>query len=189
MKLVIGLGNPGSKYHQTRHNVGFMVLDQYVNDLNQTFKYDNKFNAEVMITNIALEKVMFVKPTTYMNLSGEAIIKIMKYYDIDIEDIIVFVDDINLDTGRLRLRGFGGHGGHNGLKNMIGLCHTNEFKRVRIGVGSNSNMALDHYVLSQFGKQEMIDISIAIEKSKDIINQFIKGVSFTDIMTTFNTQT
>ncbi len=189
MKLIIGLGNPGIKYQQTRHNVGFMVLDQYANDLKQTFKYDSKFNAEVFMGNIYQEKVMFLKPSTYMNLSGEAIIKIMKYYDIEIEDIIVFVDDINLDTGRLRLRAFGGHGGHNGLKNIIGLCHTNEFKRVRIGVSNNSNMALDHYVLSQFGKQEMIDIAIAIEKSKDIINQFIKGVPFTDIMTAFNTQT
>jgi peptidyl-tRNA hydrolase, PTH1 family len=189
VKLIIGLGNPGSKYQQTRHNVGFMVLDQYANDLKQTFKYDNKFNAEVFITNIFQEKVMFVKPSTYMNLSGEAVIKIMKYYDVDIDDILVFVDDINLDTGRLRLRAFGGHGGHNGLKNIIGLCHSNEFKRVRIGVSNNSNMALDHYVLSQFGKQEMIEISIAIEKSKDIINQYIKGVPFTDIMTTFNTQT
>lgn len=189
MKLIIGLGNPGSKYHQTKHNVGFMVLDQYVDDLKQVFKYDNKFNAEILITNIGSEKVIFLKPSTYMNLSGEAIIKVMKYYDIELEDMVVFVDDINLDTGRLRLRALGGHGGHNGLKNIIGLCHSNEFKRVRIGVSNNTNMALDHYVLSQFGKQEMIDISIAIEKSKDIINQFIKGVSFTDIMTTFNTQT
>lgn len=189
MKLVIGLGNPGSKYHQTRHNVGFMVLDHYAKEINQTFKYQPKFNAEIFQANLEGEKVLFAKPSTYMNLSGEAIIKIMKYYDILLEDILVFVDDIHIDTGRLRLRALGGHGGHNGLKNIIGLCHSNEFKRVRIGVSNNTNMALDHYVLSQFGKDEMIQISIAIEKSKDIINQFIKGVSFTDTMTTFNTQT
>ena len=189
MKLIIGLGNPGSKYQNTRHNVGFMVLDQYVSDLKQTFKYDNKFNAEIYMTNIQTEKVIFLKPSTYMNLSGEAIIKVMKYYDVDMDDMIVFVDDINLDTGRLRLRALGGHGGHNGLKNIIGLCHSNEFKRIRIGVSNNTNMPLDHYVLGTFSKQELIDISIAIDKAKDIINQFIKGVPFTDIMTTFNTQT
>lgn len=189
MKVIIGLGNPGSKYHQTRHNVGFMVMNQYVERINKTFKFENKFNAEVCLTNVNSEKVMFVKPSTYMNLSGEAIIKIMKYYDVKLEDIVVFVDDINLETGILRLRTLGGHGGHNGLKNIIGLCHSNEFKRVRIGIGNNSNMELDHYVLSQFGKEEMILISIAVDKSMEIIDQFINGVAFIDIMTTFNTQT
>ena len=128
MKLIIGLGNPGSKYHQTRHNVGFMVLDQYVKKIQQTFKFDNKFNAETLIVNINQEKIIFLKPSTYMNLSGEAILKVMNYYDISIEDIIVFVDDINLDTGNLRLRMAGGHGGHNGLKNINGLLHSNEYK-------------------------------------------------------------
>ena len=113
----------------------------------------------------------------------------MKYYDIELENMIVFVDDINLETGKLRLRSLGGHGGHNGLKNIIGLCHSNVFKRIRIGVSNNPNMALDHYVLSQFGKEEMITISIAIDKSMEIIDQFIKDIAFTDIMTAFNTQT
>lgn len=189
MKLIIGLGNPGSKYHQTRHNVGYMVVDQYLQKINKSFKFDNKFNAEVCLTNIGQEKVMFVKPSTYMNLSGEAILKVMKYYDIELENMIVFVDDINLETGKLRLRSLGGHGGHNGLKNIIGLCHSNVFKRIRIGVSNNPNMALDHYVLSQFGKEEMITISIAIDKSMEIIDQFIKDIAFTDIMTAFNTQT
>jgi PTH1 family peptidyl-tRNA hydrolase len=189
VKLIIGLGNPGSKYHQTRHNVGFMVVDQYVGKIQQTFKFENKFNAEICLTNINQEKVIFVKPSTYMNLSGEAVYKIMKYYDVLLEDIIVFVDDINLDIGKLRLRLSGGHGGHNGLKNLIGLLHSNEFKRVRIGVGNNPNLQLDHYVLSQFGKEEMIDISIAIKHSEDIIDQFIKEIPFSDIMTRFNTQT
>ena len=124
MKIIIGLGNPGSKYHQTRHNIGFMVVDQYAKQENLKFKYESKFNAEVSTTSIDQEKVILVKPSTYMNLSGEAVLKIMKYYDVDIEDILVIVDDINLETGKLRLRLLGGHGGHNGLKNIIGLLHS-----------------------------------------------------------------
>lgn len=189
MKLVIGLGNPGKKYHQTRHNVGFMVLDQYLSNIQQSFKFDNKFNAEISIANINQEKVVFLKPSTYMNLSGESVMKVMKYYDISIDDIVVFVDDINLDTGKLRLRMGGGHGGHNGLKNISGLLHSNAYKRVRIGVSNNPNLQLDHYVLGQFGKEEMIDISIALKHSEDIINHFIKEIPFSDIMTKFNTQT
>ncbi|AUD64177.1 aminoacyl-tRNA hydrolase [Tenericutes bacterium MZ-XQ] len=189
MKLIVGLGNPGSKYHNTRHNVGYMILDEFAKKHHLSFKLDTKFNGEITTLNKGSEKIIYLKPTTYMNLSGEAIIKVMKYYDIDLDDVLVFVDDINLDVGRLRLRALGGHGGHNGLRNIIGLCHSDEFKRVRVGVGLNSKLPLDHYVLSQFSKEDMITISIAIDKSIQIIEQFIDGVSFIDIMTTFNTQT
>ena len=189
MKLIVGLGNPGSKYHQTRHNVGYMILDEFAKKYHASFKLDTKFNGEITTFNKGSEKYILLKPTTYMNLSGESITKVMKYYGIDLDDILVFVDDINLDVGRLRLRALGGHGGHNGLRNIIGLCHSDAFKRVRIGVGLNTKLPLDHYVLSQFSKDDMITISIAIDKSIEIIEQFIDGVSFTDIMTTFNTQT
>ncbi len=189
MKLIIGLGNPGSKYQNTRHNIGFMVIDRALKNLQETAKFDAKFNAEFALINQLGQKIGFVKPSTYMNLSGEAITKIMKYYDVDIEDILIIVDDINLETGRLRLRETGGHGGHNGLKNIIGLLHQEDFKRVRIGIGLNTSMPLDHYVLGQFSKDELITLEKSIIDSTGVIELFIKDVPFKDIMTKYNTQT
>lgn len=189
MKLIVGLGNPGQKYAKTRHNVGFMVIDQYLNQINEKTKFDIKFNAEIAIINQLGKKTIFVKPSTYMNLSGDAITRIMKYYDVPIEDLLVFVDDINLQTGKLRLRELGGHGGHNGLRHIIGLFHREDFKRVRIGIDNNPILPLDQYVLGQFSEEQMIMLQPALKLSSDIIDEFINGKPYKDIMTKFNTQT
>jgi len=189
MKLVEGLGNPGLKYQKTRHNVGFMVIDEILRVIGGQAKFDSKFNAEVLTTQLNGEKVILVKPSTFMNLSGEAISKLMKYYDIDIKDILIIVDDVNLETGKLRLRELGGHGGHNGLRNIIGLLHDDSFKRVRIGVGNNTQIPLDQYVLGQFTQDQMITLQKSIKFSTEICEQFIQNIPFTDIMTKYNTQT
>jgi PTH1 family peptidyl-tRNA hydrolase len=189
MKVIVGLGNPGQKYQKTRHNIGFIVIDTFLEKIKEKAKLDLKFNAEVALTNQQGQKVMFVKPSTYMNLSGEAIAKIMKYYDVDIDDLLIFVDDVNLPTGKLRLRETGGHGGHNGLRNIIGLLHQEAFKRVRIGIDNNTNIALDQYVLGQFTEDEMITLQQAIKQSEEIIELFIQNKPYKDIMTKYNTQT
>ncbi len=189
MKLIVGLGNPGSKYQKTRHNIGFMVIDEMLKKLGETARLDAKFVAEVAIHNVEGQKVCFAKPSTYMNLSGEAIQKIMAYYDISIDDVLIFVDDVNLETGKLRLRETGGHGGHNGLKNIIGLLHSEGFKRVRIGVDNQTNIPLDQYVLGNFTEDQLITLQKSIRSSVEIIEAFIKQVSFKDIMTKYNTQT
>jgi peptidyl-tRNA hydrolase, PTH1 family len=189
MKLVVGLGNPGLKYQKTRHNVGFMVIDQVLKMIGQQAKFDSKFNAEILVTNIKGEKVILAKPSTFMNLSGEAISKLMKYYDVHMEDLLIIVDDVNLETGRLRLRELGGHGGHNGLRNIIGLLHDESFKRVRIGIDQNNSIPLDQYVLGQFSKEQLITLQNTILLTTEIIDLFIQNVSFTDIMTKYNTQT
>ncbi len=189
MKLVVGLGNPGKKYDNTRHNVGFMVIDAYLKHLNEKPKLDMRFEADICQTTIQGEKVIFLKPVTYMNLSGQAILKAVQYFDIDLDDVLVFVDDVNLETGRLRLRQFGGHGGHNGLRSIVGLFKTNQFKRVRIGVDNNTSMPLEHYVLGTFTKNEAISIDLAVLTCVNIIDDFINNKPFTDIMTTYNTQT
>ena len=111
----------------------------------------------------------------------------MHYYDIPVEDLLVIVDDVNLETGKLRLRETGGHGGHNGLRNIIGLLHTEAFKRIRIGVDNNTNMPLDQYVLGQFSQDQLIVLSKAIMQSKEIVEQFVAGVPYKDIMTKYNT--
>lgn len=189
MKLVVGLGNPGIKYQHTRHNIGYMIIDEFMTRMNLNMKFDAKFNSEVSVVQIFGEKVCFLKPSTYMNLSGEAISKALKYYDIPLDQLIVFVDDINLHTGRLRLREKGSHGGHNGLKHIIGILKSNDFKRVRIGINQNGVIPLDQYVLGKFKEDEMDIIRLAIHHSADIIEMFIKNVPYKDIMTKYNTQT
>ena len=189
MKLIVGLGNPGKQYEKTRHNVGFMVIDAYLKQIGETAKLDMRFESEICQTMIAQEKVIFLKPMTYMNLSGQAMHKAIEYFNIDLHDVLVFVDDVNLGTGKLRLRQFGGHGGHNGLRNIDGVLKSNRFKRVRIGVDNDTSMPLDRYVLGQFSKDDMITIDIAVTNCLKIIDDFIQKKPFADIMTTYNTQT
>ncbi|MDD3067313.1 MAG: aminoacyl-tRNA hydrolase [Acholeplasmataceae bacterium] len=189
MKLIIGLGNPGSKYQKTRHNIGFMVIDDFIKKHQISLKFDAKFNAETAQFSINGEKVYVMKPSTYMNLSGEAVLKFVNYYQIDLENMLVFVDDINLPTGKLRLRETGGHGGHNGLRNIIGLLKTEDFKRVRIGIDNNPMMALDSYVLGQFNETELASLGKTIEISTKIIEDFVNCMPYKDIMTKYNTQT
>ncbi len=189
MKCIVGLGNPGQKYQKTRHNIGFIVIDEYLRKTGNKAKFDAKFNAEVALINQGGEKFILVKPSTFMNLSGEAILKILSYYSIDTNDLLVIVDDVNLETGKIRLRELGGHGGHNGLRNIVGLLHTEQFKRVRIGIDNNPSIPLDQYVLGQFSEDELITLHLSVKKTIEIIDLFISNKSFKDIMTLYNTQT
>ena len=118
-KLVVGLGNPGSKYHETRHNVGFMAIDLMAKELGLTFSEEKTFKAEVASTFLNGEKVYFVKPTTFMNLSGLAVRALLAYYNIPMEDFIVIYDDLDMEVGKLRFRQKGSAGGHNGIKSII----------------------------------------------------------------------
>lgn len=189
MKLIIGLGNPGQKYQKTRHNIGFMVIDEILKKADYKAKFDPKFNAEIALLTVDGFKICIAKPSTFMNLSGEAISKIMKYYQIDIEDILVVVDDVNLQLGKLRIREIGGHGGHNGLRNIIGLLHSENFKRVRIGIDNQPHIPLDQYVLGQFTEDELISLQQSISSTVNLIEAFIHEDPFKDIMTKYNTQT
>ena len=154
MKLIVGLGNPTDKYEGTRHNVGFEVIDRLVDKYGiglDTVKHKGIYGKG----KIEGETVILLKPMTYMNLSGESVSAVAAYYKIEPEDIIVIYDDINLDVGRLRVRGKGSAGGHNGIKNIIAHLHTEEFPRVRVGVGMKPPKTdLVDYVLSRFSKEE-----------------------------------
>lgn len=134
MKCIVGLGNPGKKYDKTRHNAGFMVLDEWAERNNWSFS-QKKFNGLYTMERIDGEKVVLLKPQTYMNLSGESLRPLMDYYDLDVEDILVIYDDLDLPPGKIRLRKKGGHGGHNGIRSIIDHLGTKEFKRLRVGVG------------------------------------------------------
>lgn len=185
MKLIVGLGNPGKQYENTRHNIGFMALDRFAEDNNLSFKIESRF--EGLITNFSYkgEKVVLFKPVTYMNLSGRAIYKVLNYYKIDVEDILVIHDDLDLPTGKLRLREKGSSGGHNGLKSIIENLNTNEFKRVKIGISKDSRDIID-YVLSKFSKAEMELLDESLNKMDNLIKSFIEEPEFKNVMTKFN---
>lgn len=189
MKLIVGLGNPGKKYEKTRHNAGFMAIDTWLSKHQKTLRFQDKFQAELELFHIDGEKVIVMKPHTFMNLSGRAIHKIKAYYQIELEDILVFVDDINLKLGQIRMRELGGHGGQNGLKNIILELQTEQFKRVRLGIDIQTHMPLDHYVLSDFDEDELITMQQAFFKCSDIIDEFIQNKKFVDLMTKYHTQT
>lgn len=177
MKLVIGLGNPGDEYIGTRHNVGFMVVDAIAAskgiEINQS-----KFKAFVGKGNIGGEDVILFKPQTYMNRSGESVSSLLSFFKLPPSDCIVVCDDLDLPPGKVRVRERGGHGGHNGLRSIIELTGSQEFVRVRIGIGrpkDPSNGA--DYVLSPFTKNERPLIEDAIEKAlKAVVTIIAEGI-------------
>ena len=119
MKLIVGLGNPGKQYKDTRHNVGFMFVDNVINKLSLKFSLDKALKCEILQTNINGEKVIFIKPMTYMNLSGDSVYLVANYYKINYEDILVIYDDLDLETGKIRIRPNGSSGGHKGIQSII----------------------------------------------------------------------
>jgi len=185
MKLFIGLGNPGKQYEHTRHNVGFDTIDALAHkwsiDLNQT-----KFNAVFGMSHRPEGKVILMKPLTYMNLSGEAVRPLMDYYDIDIEDIVVIYDDMDIEPASLRLRQKGSAGGHNGIKSLIQHLGTQNFNRLRVGIGRPpQGMKVPDYVLSHFSKEDWADMQAAYEKAADACAYFTEK-PYAEVMNKFN---
>lgn len=187
MKLVVGLGNPGKEYAQTRHNVGFILIDKFLNEFNLDIKVDNKLSAALVKTNINGEQVIFAKPLTYMNLSGQAVSKIANYYKVKIEDIIIISDDTALELGKIRFRESGSHGGQNGLRNIIEQLGTPNFKRLRVGIGDNKLMNKADFVLGKFQPKEIDVLQPALNQGFEAILEWIKNEKFNNIMTRYNT--
>lgn len=165
MKLIVGLGNPTVKYEKTRHNVGFEVIDALADKYNialDVIKHKGMYGKG----KIDGQSVILLKPMTFMNLSGESVILVSKYYKIAPEDVIVIYDDINLDVGRLRIREKGSAGGHNGMKNIITHLGTEGFPRIRVGVGMKPpKMDLADYVLSHFSEDEQALMNQGYDKA------------------------
>lgn len=174
MKLIAGLGNIGEKYCFTRHNIGFMVLDKIALDNNLTFKEEKKLKSFVTKTKINGEDILLVKPTTFMNLSGEAIIAVINYYKIDVKDILIIFDDLSLDLGRIRFRGSGSDGGHNGIKSIIKHLGTKDFSRLKLGIGPQPPIPAENFVLQNFSKEQMDTLKDTIKKSINGVECYIK---------------
>ncbi|WP_087974087.1 aminoacyl-tRNA hydrolase [Oceanobacillus rekensis] len=186
MKCIVGLGNPGNKYKQTRHNIGFMVIDELL-ERNHWSLNKSKFKGDYSMEMFEGEKVILLKPQTYMNLSGESIRPLMDYYNVDLEDVLVIYDDLDLSTGKIRLRQKGGHGGHNGVRSTIDQLGTKEFKRIRLGVGRPiSPIPVVDYVLGSFPKEEHEDVIISIKNAADASISWLEGKSFIEVMNEYN---
>lgn len=186
MYLVAGLGNPGTQYEMTRHNIGFEVID-YMADQYNVKVNKLKFKSLYGDVNIKGEKVIFVKPQTYMNLSGEAIRDFASFYKIPVENIIIISDDINLEAGRIRIRQKGSAGGHNGLKSIIYQLGSDEFPRIRVGVDApiREKMDLADFVLARFQKDEIPVLEDAIIRSSKAVLEII-GASVDSAMNKYN---
>lgn len=183
MKLIVGLGNPDKEYEKTRHNVGFMVLDSYLNNVS----WQEKFNGLYYKMNIAGEVVYFVKPLTYMNLSGLSVAQYVNYFNIEIEDILIIQDDLDLNFGDYKLKKNSSSGGHNGIKSIIKELGSDEFLRLKIGIRNDQKRDVIDFVLGKFSKEEL-DKFVEMNKIyTDIINSFIKnGIEKT--MNIYNTK-
>jgi PTH1 family peptidyl-tRNA hydrolase len=184
MKLIIGLGNPGRDYAQTRHNVGFEVIDLLARRHAITLgKRD--FKAVLGEGTIAGERVILARPMTFMNLSGDSVAAIARFYKLEPSDVMVILDDVALPLGRLRLRYKGSAGGHNGLENIIARLHTPEFARIRVGVGAASSGNLVGHVLSRFRKEEIPVIEEAYQRAADAVEVALRE-GFDMAMNRFN---
>lgn len=190
MKLIIGLGNPGKEYENTRHNAGFILLDYIQEKLGfENFHEEKKFKALVSIGELNGEKAILAKPLTFMNLSGEAVQKIMQFYKIPLSDIIIVYDDVDLPLGTIRIRKNGSPGTHNGMKSIVQAIGDN-FPRIRIGIESRGETAPEKqetvsFVLEQFKKEEQLVLEKELKKVLEAIKMiFTEGLE--KAMNTYN---
>lgn len=183
MKLIVGLGNPGKEYENTRHNVGFIVLDHYLDTNDWKEKFKGMYHEE----RINGEKVIFVKPLTFMNLSGDSVVQYVNYFDVNIDDILVIHDDMDIEFGNYKLKKNSSDGGHNGIKSIINRLGTNSFARLKVGVSHDKSMDTKDYVLGKFSKSDLEKFGNMQETFNKIINCFIKeGIERT--MNIYNTK-
>ena len=184
MKLIVGLGNPGREYINTRHNIGFMAIDVIVESLNLNFD-KSKFNGIYTLANINGEKVIFLKPQEYMNLSGNVIKRFVDFYNIDISDILIIHDDLDMDVGRIKLRPRGSSGGHNCLKNIEANLKTQEYHRLKIGISKDIKYDIRDYVLGKFSNSDLEVINSILNKLPDLFQDYL-CMDFINLMNKYN---
>ena len=182
MLLVVGLGNIGKEYENTRHNVGFNVINKLEGKLNLEFNEEKKFKGLISKCNIGSEKVIFLKPTTYMNLSGEAVSAVMNYYKIDINDVIIICDDLDMEVGKVRFRKEGSSGGHNGLKNIELHLSSSKFRRIKIGISRDKNIPVIDWVLTKPHGEDLEKLNHAYDKVTDAIINYVSHRSDEKLM-------
>ena len=175
MYIIVGLGNPGVEYERTRHNVGFRVIDELAKNLKIDMS-KNKFDAIIGEGRFGSEKIILMKPQTYMNLSGNSVKQAMEFYKLDIENLIIIYDDIDIELGKIRIKKNGGPGTHNGMRNIVQMLSSESFPRVRIGTDKPKNsMDLASFVLMPFSKEENDVVNNAIINASKAVEKIIVG--------------
>lgn len=183
MKLIVGLGNPGDEYKNTRHNVGFMVLDSWMNYHN--YKFDKtKFNGEYSIIKYNNEDVIILKPLSFMNLSGTVVLAFVNYFKIDIDDILVIYDDKDIELGSVKLKKNGSCGGHNGIRNIMDNLKTDKFKRLKVGLSKN-NTDMVSFVLGKFSNVEKCKLDDVLKETNNILDDYFT-LTFDNLMNKYN---
>lgn len=184
MKLIVGLGNPGSEYDNTRHNIGFMCIDSFAQKNN--CKIDKtKFNGKYTKIRINGEDVILLKPQLYINLSGDVLKKFIEYFKISQDDLLVINDDLDLEVGKIKLKSSGGSGGHNGLKNIEMNLKSQDYKRLKIGISNNKMMDTKDYVLGKIDSSDKKVYDEIFLHTNDILNDFI-SLDFNSLMAKYN---
>jgi len=174
--IIVGLGNPGSEYVNTRHNAGFWFVDEVVRKFGGNFKAERKFHGDVARSTINAQQVWLLKPDTFMNLSGQSVLALMQFYKIKLENILVVHDDLDLPVGTLKLKLGGGHGGHNGLRDIISRCGGNGFQRIRLGIGHPGNKdKVTGHVLKKASTDDQISIENNIDQVINVLDQIVHG--------------
>lgn len=184
MKLIVGLGNIGDQYKDTRHNLGFLVIDELEKRFNLSFKHEA--SASYATLHLNGEKVIFAKPNLFMNNSGQVIRGMLDYFKLDIEDILIFHDDKDQEMGKIKIIQKGGHGGQNGIRDTISHLGTDEFLRVKGGIGSNPNMDTANYVLGKWSKEQKEVLTSFTNTLANIAEDFIKGDDFVTLTNKHN---
>lgn len=174
--LVVGLGNPGIKYEESRHNAGFMAIDLLAKKYNANINRV-KFKGLTGKCEIKSKNVVLLKPSTFMNLSGESVYEAMKFYKLPPEKILIIFDDISLSPGRIRIKRKGTHGGQNGMKNIINVCSSEDFPRIKIGIGAKPHPKYDlaAWVLSKFTDSEKKDLQTALDNACSSVEYIVSG--------------
>ena len=186
MKMIVGLGNIGTRYDETRHNTGFMVVDQLARDYHLGAFTHLKQEAVAVSGIINGEKVMLVKPTTFMNDSGRAVGPLVDYYDIDLDNLVIVNDDLDMPVGKVRLKPHGASGGHNGLKSIISALGTKNFNRVKVGIDHPQHGTVVSHVLGKFSKEERPKFDQAVEQAEHALEDWINGEDFAKLMNAYN---
>lgn len=184
MKLIVGLGNPGLKYNNTRHNIGFMVIDNFAEKMKLKIN-KKKFNGIYNIIENNEEKIILLKPQSYINLSGNVIKQYIEYFKIDISDILIVSDDLDLDSFKIKLKEKGGSGGHNGLKDIEEKLKTDQYKRLKVGISNNKSIETKNYVLGKLTKKEQLELSTMFDLTNSILFDYIE-MDFSALMNKYN---
>ena len=184
MKLIVGIGNPGKEYKNTRHNIGFNILDNYAS-FHSIEITKEKFNGLYVDFVLNGEKIILLKPLSYVNLSGIVVKKYIDYFNISVDDILIISDDLDLEFGKIRLRLSGSSGGHNGLKIIESNLGTKNYKRMKFGISNNKSIDTKDYVLGNLSSEENKKLSEMLPITTDILDDFMV-MSFTNLMNKYN---